>query len=209
MLTDTEMKHIICSLALLLAAGTPSARALAPRPASDPDYDQGVELLGRGQYTEALKCLGRAAHNGNTDAQYQIGIMYLEGEGMQASPEDAAYWFRKAAQNGHAPSQFEIGNCFLQGIGVQPDERMAAEWFWRGAEGGDPDAALYVARMYRDGRGMKRDISRARKYFKLAAQAGVEGAAEELEALGKEAADKSPRSHSRGKAARNGKRNNR
>ena len=77
--------------------------------------------------------------------------MFLEGQGINPNPEDAAYWFRKAAQNGHAASQFEIGYCFLNGTGVQKDERMAGEWFWRAAEQGDPDAALLVARMYRDG----------------------------------------------------------
>lgn len=129
-------------------------------PPADTDYDAGVELLEQGHYLEALKCFGRSANNGNPDAQYQIGIMFLEGEGMNVNPEDAAYWFRKAAQNGHAPSQFEIGNCFLTGTGVQRDDRIAAEWFWRAAEGGDPDGALYVARMYRDGRGVSRNLEK-------------------------------------------------
>lgn len=92
----------------------------------DQDYEAGLRLLDQGQYMDALKSFGRSAKNGNTDAQYQIGIMFLEGEGMKANPEDAAYWFRKAAQNGHALSQFEIGRCFLTGTGVQADERMAA-----------------------------------------------------------------------------------
>lgn len=69
----------------------------------DQDYEAGLRLLDQGQYMDALKSFGRSAKNGNTDAQYQIGIMFLEGEGMKANPEDAAYWFRKAAQNGPCP----------------------------------------------------------------------------------------------------------
>lgn len=172
------IKKYLLIPALLLAAAFPSALS-----ASDPDYDLGVSLLDAGQYVDALKSFGRSAKNGNTEAQYQIGIMFLEGQGMKANPEDAAYWFRKAAQNGHAPSQFEIGCCFLNGTGVQSDLRIAAEWFWRAAEQGDPDAALYVARMYRDGKGMSQDTAKARKYYKIAAEAGIPEAQAELDAL--------------------------
>lgn len=149
----------------------------------DKDYEQGVYLLDRGEFIEALKAFGKAAKNGNSDAQYQIGIMFLEGMGMNTNPEDAAYWFRKAAQNGHAPSQYEIGNCFLKGIGVQSDTRMAAEWFRRAAEQGDPDAALQVARMYRDGVGMVKNLNKARKYYNIAVAAGLPEAKEEYEKL--------------------------
>lgn len=149
----------------------------------DKDYDNGIELLEAGEYLDALKAFGRSAKNGNSDAQYRIGIMFLEGQGMTPNPVDAAYWFRKAAQNGHAPSQFEIAYCFDKGIGVQPDERIAAEWFWRAAEQGDPDAAFYLAQMYRDGRGMQQNTEKARKYFTIAAEAGLSEARQELELL--------------------------
>lgn len=179
-------KHIMKLAKLLLTALSllPSVMTVqAVGNNDDQDYEAGLRLLDLGQYMDALKSFGRSAKNGNTDAQYQIGIMFLEGEGMKANPEDAAYWFRKAAQNGHVLSQFEIGRCFLTGTGVQADERMAAEWFWRAAEQGDPDAALYVARMYRDGRGMRQDTDKARKYYNQAVAAGIPEAARELEQL--------------------------
>ena len=188
-------KLLLVTLSLLPSALT----AQAAEENEDRDYEAGLRLLDLGQYMDALKSFGRSAKNGNTDAQYQIGIMFLEGEGMKANPEEAAYWFRKAAQNGHALSQFEIGRCFLTGTGVQSGERMAAEWFWRAAEQGDPDAALYVARMYRDGRGMKQDIDKARKYYKLAVAAGIKEAVQEMEQL---PAPKSPNTSKRHKPSK-------
>lgn len=165
---------------LLLVVTVFPARA---EDSEDADYLLGEELLAKGEYLDALKAYGRSAKNGNSEAQYRIGMIFLEGEGLNANPQDAAYWFRKAAQNGHAPSQFAIGECFMNGTGVQQDTRMAAEWFWRAAEQGHPEAALYVARMYRDGVGMKQDTARARKYFKKAVAAGVTEAESELNAL--------------------------
>ncbi|MCM1318924.1 MAG: sel1 repeat family protein [Muribaculaceae bacterium] len=167
---------------LILTITHISAWAVSPAN-EDADYAQGERYLNNGEYLDALKAFGKAAKNGNSDAQYRIGMMFLEGEGMNANPEDAAYWFRKAAQNGHAPSQFAIGECFMKGIGVQQDSRMAAEWFWRAAEQGHAEAALYVARMYRDGKGMRQDTERARKYYKKAIAAGLTEAESELKAL--------------------------
>ena len=163
----------------------------------DDDYILGEELFAKGEYVDALKAYGRSAKNGNSEAQYRIGMMFLEGDGLNANPQDAAYWFRKAAQNGHAPSQFAIGECFMNGTGVQQDTRMAAEWFWRAAEQGHPEASLYVARMYRDGIGMRQDMARARKYYKKAIAAGIPEAESELNALPDEPAVKSNKNSKR------------
>ncbi len=38
---------------------------------------------------------------GNPDAEYRLGLMYLEGRGVQESRDKAARWFRRAAQKGH------------------------------------------------------------------------------------------------------------
>lgn len=176
-----DMKRKLFTIISSLLLGCISQVAYAQQ--IDDDYSHGLQLLETGEYKEALKYLGKSAKEGSSQAQYTIGMMYLEGKGMKTNPEDAAYWFRKAAQNGHAPSQLQIGNCFAEGIGVQPDQRIAAEWYWRAAEGGNPVAALYVARAYRDGKGMQQDMGRARKYFRMAADAGIAEADEELKAL--------------------------
>ena len=136
------MKAFILAIFISLSAII-SAKADNTAVHPDIDYDTAMEMLQAGNYLDALKSFGLSAKKGNQDAQYQIGLMFLEGQGVSASAEDAAYWFRKAAQNGHAASQFEIGYCFATGAGVQSDERIAAEWFWRAAEQGDPDAAFW------------------------------------------------------------------
>ncbi len=156
---------------------------LTARAAGDAEYDAGVRDLDAGDYAAALKAFGLSAREGNSDAQYQLGIIYMDGLGVRSNAEEAAYWFRKAAQNGHMASQFEIGHCFATGSGVQQDSRIAAEWYWRAAEQGDPDAAFYLARMYRDGVGMKVDIEKARYYFRQASEAGLPEATDELSAL--------------------------
>ena len=38
---------------------------------------------------------------GDPNAEYRLGLMYLEGRGVQESRDKAARWFRRAAQDGH------------------------------------------------------------------------------------------------------------
>ena len=38
---------------------------------------------------------------GITEAEYRLGLMYLEGRGVEQSRDKAARWFRRAAQKGH------------------------------------------------------------------------------------------------------------
>ena len=173
------MKLLPTLIFLLIALLTPAANAATPAD----DFRQGESLYDSGDYLSALKAWGRAAKEGNTEAQYRIGLMFMDGKGMKPNPGDAAYWFRKAAQNGHAAAQFEIAYCFEHGVGVQRDQRIAAEWYWRAAEQGDPDAAFNLAAMYRDGRGMTRDLDKARKYYAIAAKGGLADAQAELDKL--------------------------
>ncbi len=38
---------------------------------------------------------------GNPDADYRLGLMYLEGRGVEQSRDKAVRWFRRAAEKGH------------------------------------------------------------------------------------------------------------
>ena len=39
---------------------------------------------------------------GNPDAEYRLGLMYLEGRGVAASRDQAIRWLRSAAEKGHS-----------------------------------------------------------------------------------------------------------
>ena len=49
---------------------------------------------------EAVKCFRKAADLGNTDAMYNLGWCYLEGEGVEKDAVEAVKCFRKAADSG-------------------------------------------------------------------------------------------------------------
>lgn len=74
-----------------------------------------------------------AAGFGVAEAQYNLGLMLLNGEGTAASPQQAARSYSEAARNGFGPAQLALGYLYLNGTGVTKDPADAWAWF-RAAE---------------------------------------------------------------------------
>lgn len=50
-------------------------------------------------YSKAAYWYERAAEQGHSNAQYNIGVCYYNGDGVEQSKTNAIYWFRKACNN--------------------------------------------------------------------------------------------------------------
>jgi len=50
----------------------------------------------------------KAAENGHNQAQYNLALSYINGEGTEKNLEKAIYWYHKAAENGNIDAQYEI-----------------------------------------------------------------------------------------------------
>jgi len=53
----------------------------------------------------------------NADAQYQLGRMYLDGDGVKKDVRQALNWLDLAARKGHAQAQALIGQLMFDGAG--------------------------------------------------------------------------------------------
>jgi len=87
---------------------------------------------GRHDYTAALRLLRPLAEHGDAPAQYNLGVMLRDGQGVPQDLAGAAMWFRKAAQQGLTDLQYNLGAMLLFGQGV-PQDPAAAERLFRGA----------------------------------------------------------------------------
>ncbi|MFZ1680259.1 MAG: tetratricopeptide repeat protein [Rhizobiaceae bacterium] len=58
--------------------------------------------------------LRAAAGYGNADAQFELGRMFLAGEGVKQSARQAGQWLQLAASKGHAGAQALLGNLLYQ-----------------------------------------------------------------------------------------------
>lgn len=122
----------------------------------------------------------RAAEDGDTSAQLQLGRLYHEGLGVPQDPGLAAAWFVKAAELGNAEAQVTLGALDESRGGTQ-NYRSAAVWYSKAAEQGSEPAQLRLAFLYAWGLGVPRDAAQAAGWYSKAA---AQGNAEAQQALG-------------------------
>ena len=70
------------------------------------------------------------------DSQFALGIMYVDGKGVDKDPNTAAQWFLKAARQNHAEAQYRLGEMYKNGIGVDSDTKEAKLWLTKAAGSG-------------------------------------------------------------------------
>lgn len=70
----------------------------------------------------------RKAEAGDAVAQYNLGVMYLKGDGVPKDAVQAVSWSRKAAEQGHAGAKYNLGVMYAKGEGVPKDLVLAYMW---------------------------------------------------------------------------------
>ena len=77
----------------------------------------------------SLEACRMQAEQGNADAQFSLGVAYLDGRGVPENDAEAVRWFRMAAEQGQADAQFNLGRMYVDGQGVVQDDVRAYLWF--------------------------------------------------------------------------------
>ena len=131
-----------------------------------------------GKYAAALTEVRRLAEQGDAEAQFNLGVMYAQGQGTPQSYPDALKWYRKAAEQGNANAQFNLGVMYDQGQGTPQSYPDALKWYRKAAEQGHVDAQYNLGVMYWFGQGTLQNHIMAHMWFNLSASQGDKKAAE-------------------------------
>jgi hypothetical protein len=92
--------------------------AVAPVPTTPADDEADTQCarglwcaneVGEPNYTEAAVWYRKAADQGHSLAQFNLGVMYANGQGFDRDDAEAAVWFEKAARGGDGGAQFNLG----------------------------------------------------------------------------------------------------
>jgi len=118
----------------------------------------------------------RAADLGNAGAQYNLGVSYRDGKGVEQDLAEALRRFRQAAEQGDAAAQCAIGQAYYNGRGVPVDFERAAHYFRLAAKGGSASAMASLGACYRDGEGVPRSFPTARAWLLSARRLGADAA---------------------------------
>ena len=117
------------------------------------DFQQGLDAVDSGDFATALRKWKPLAEQGHARAQYHLGVMYHEAEGVPQDYAEAAIWYRKAADQGHAMAQNNLGFAYEKGQGVPQDYAEAVKWYRKSAEQGYARAENNHRVLYEKGHG--------------------------------------------------------
>lgn len=121
------------AIAVLCCALSLSAAQATTRPgtAKDP-LEPARAALRTLQFDKAIQLLGAADKAGNPDAQYLLGLMYLNGVGTASDPERAKSLLRSAAEHGQGAAAYVLAGELAHEPGASVDS--AHEWLTRSAK---------------------------------------------------------------------------
>ncbi|HEU4661491.1 MAG TPA: tetratricopeptide repeat protein [Pseudolabrys sp.] len=151
-------------------------------------FRAGAQALRSGETEKGLTALEYAAEKGHALAQWKLGRMYAEGDGVPQDDLRAFEYFRSIADS-HAEDNpatprarfvanafVALGNYYLEGIPntkITADPERARQMFaYAASYFGDPDAQYHLARLYLEGLGVPRDPRQAARWLLLAAHKG-------------------------------------
>jgi TPR repeat protein len=132
-------------------------------------FEDAAAAYDKGDYATALQLFQPLADEGFSPAQFIIGLMYEQGQGVTKNYSEAMRWFRKAADQGNSGAQLGLGAMFSKGEGVPKDNAEAAKWYRLAADQGVAMAQYNLAVRYYEGRGVPQDYVSAHMWFNLAA----------------------------------------
>mgnify|MGYP001076656384 FL=1 len=83
----------------------------------------GNNYLRNADMVNAFKRFSLAAEEGNTEAQYNLAVMYHEGKVVPKNIGKAIFWYTKAADKGHPYAQYNLGAIYGTEEEVQDYDR--------------------------------------------------------------------------------------
>lgn len=107
------------------------------------------------------------AENGEAEAQFDLGIGYVNGSVGTVDHKEAACWLLKSAEQGYDVAQFSIGAHYHRGAGVPEDHALAVQWYRKAAEQGNRTAAFNLAYCHEVGEGVAKDFVEAFAWYAL------------------------------------------
>jgi len=159
-----------------LAVTRPSAAGLAEGDPAEAWYFEASRLdqpgASRADLVKAASLYRRAAEQGHTDAETNLGAMYAQGRGVAPDGLEAVRWYRRAAEAGNVRAQYSLALMYHLGEGVTKDYADAIHWYESAARQGDANAMNNMAFMYGTGEGVEKSTVEAYAWFAMAASRG-------------------------------------
>lgn len=102
-------------------------------------YEDALDYIERGRPARAADLLEEVAYGGHAEAQFLLGKLFLDGEGVRPDPQRAVTWLERAVANGSREAALMLGNIYNAGLGVAADAVKGAHYLQRAADLLEPE----------------------------------------------------------------------
>ena len=114
------------------------------------------------QTAQALEWLTKAAETGQDCAQYALGKIYRDGQGIEKDIQKAVNLFTLAAEQGNSFAAFTLGKLYLSGdAGLPIDPPFALKWLTFSAKLGNQFAQYRLGKLLLQGEEVPKDTETA------------------------------------------------
>ena len=103
-------------------------------------FRKGVPGIMKPNFDESVRLFSQAKELGFLDAQGNLGVLYIYGQGVPKDERKAVALFRGGAEKGNPLCMYFYAMCFDGGVGVEKDPASARSWYVRAAQGGNKTA---------------------------------------------------------------------
>lgn len=186
---------LIRTLVLALTLAAPAAAQSDDAAPDDATVDEAgsagdaYDAFLNGRYEEAIAIWLPLANNGDAAAQFNMGVMYANGLGVDRDMGVAMDWWEAAARQLHVRAAHNLALAMLAGEphdGSREDGEIDYPAVLRflkiGADAGYPNSEYTLGKLYAEGVGVEKDARRAAELF---LSASIKGFAKAQYNLGK------------------------
>jgi len=134
-----------------------------------------------------IRRLEKDVQNGSSDAAYELGIRYINGDDVekdadlgrymirqaaeQENPKAVAFFFN-AARQGDPDAQVFVGDLLSLGLGTEQNIPESINWYKKAAAQNNTTGMLRLAEIYTSGEIVPADKKKAEKWYQKAAETG-------------------------------------
>lgn len=140
---------------------------------------EAYEAFLNGRYEEAIAIWLPLANSGDAAAQFNMGVMYANGLGVDRDMSVAMDWWENAARQLHVRAAHNLALAMLAGEphdgsreDAETDYTAVLRYLKIGADAGYPNSEYTLGKLYAEGVGVEQDKRRAAELFLSAAIKG-------------------------------------
>ncbi|MEY2161319.1 hypothetical protein [Rhodanobacter sp. FW106-PBR-LB-2-11] len=143
-----ELERELAALEPAQPSPPPAQPSVAPPSIDVVDLNRrAVRYIGRGDFESAVPLLRRAADAGFAPAEANLGVMYLNGTGVDQDTRQAIDLLQQAANRGNAVAACNLGRIFELGLGIHASRERAYAAYRQAEELGSPVGVRALERL--------------------------------------------------------------